>query len=184
MKKNKIKIYQCFLYQRMFFVIGFIFIVVSGINSIKNTSIDSEIGELLFWFIFFLLGTYIPFFNYICLDKKKNIIILRQMGKKRVIISLDKLKKLYLNINPKDEKDFAIDLIYDDEVKRFDYWSEPKNDASFSYFFTVTSRHQRKRLQRFIDQCNEYLETYQRTIASESQEIQEQNKENFSNDNE
>ena len=89
-----------------------------------------------------------------------------------------------MNINPKDEKDFAIDLIYDDEVKRFDYWSEPKNDASFSYFFTVTSRHQRKRLQRFIDQCNEYLETYQRTIASESQEIQEQNKENFSNDNE
>lgn len=170
MKKNKIKIYQCFLYQRLIFIIGFVYLLINiDISDIKNFFANFGIGDLIFWLLFFLLATCIPFFNYICLNKKENIIIFRQLFKKKVVIPLDKIKRLFLNINPIDEKDFVIDVVCNDEIKKIDDWSNPMNDASLSYLLKVTSRHQRKRLQKFIDQCNEYLETYQHKITLENQ---------------
>lgn len=182
MKKNKIKIYQYFLSQRIFAIIGVTCLLVLTILNIKSLFVDFWILSL--WLLFLILGVYIPFSSYICLNEEENTITFREELGRKTIVSLDKLKGLYLNINPKNEKDFAIDVIYDNEVKRFGYWAKQRRHVAINNFFTVTSRYQRKRLQRFIDQCNEYLEIYQRTIASESQEIQEQNKENFSNDNE
>ncbi len=77
--------------------------------------------------------------------------VFRRIVRKKVVIHLDKIKRFLLNINPIDEKDFPIDVVCNDKIKRFDGWSNATKEAFFSSLFKMASRHQRKRLQKFID---------------------------------
>lgn len=98
---------------------------------IKDFFTTAGIGGFVLWCFFFLLGIFVPFSSFICVDKGKKVLVFRRIIWKKVVIPLDRIKRLFLNIDYIDEKNFTIDVVCTDEIIRFDDWSNPCKDIFF-----------------------------------------------------
>lgn len=69
MKNNKIRIYQCFLSLRIFFIFAATCLFIDIIMNIKNILVDAKIWELFLYLIIVIVAPILLFYSSIYLDK-------------------------------------------------------------------------------------------------------------------
>ncbi len=69
MKNNKIRIYQCFLRLRIFFIFAATCLFIDIIMNIKNILVDAKIWELFLYLIIVVVAPILLFYSSIYLDK-------------------------------------------------------------------------------------------------------------------
>mgnify|MGYP001029849895 CR=1 FL=1 len=69
MKNNKIRIYQCFLSLRIFFIFAATCLFIDIIMNIKNILVDAKIWELFLYLIIVVVAPILLFYSSIYLDK-------------------------------------------------------------------------------------------------------------------
>ena len=159
---NKIKIYQYPLADRIltaFSAISLPFLLISCII----TKLYEDYKELLMMLlvlgallIFAIYAWFLVFKTYICLDKEKNIIEIREFpGTKKEIFSLYGLidVKVSNDSYSKSKKVFTFDLNYIGYTKKITSWSSGPGSLPLLGGYL----RQRKRLEKFVIECNKYI---------------------------
>lgn len=114
------------------------------------------LGLLLAMIMYCIFMYFIVFKTYICIDIKNNKIVIRKFpGYKKEELSLYELVDIKVSDGlPAEFKDFfTIDIKFKGYTKQITSWSVGPGSLPL----TGSYRKQRKRLEKFCDECNKYL---------------------------
>ena len=161
---NRITIYQVSLATRIVTCVCPLILYLPITNFIKNGfSVDT-----LMFFLLMLVGNIFVFYNtfntYIRLDVKANKLVIREFLAAKRVIDLDDILQIEVStdyVGKTYHKNFTIDIVYDSLARHSIYsWCQ-------SYPYTLplafkSDERQVKRLQKFCDKCNQYLNSRQK----------------------
>lgn len=154
---SKIIIYQMTLLDRILGILScLLFISIPIIALVLGFEhVVAMVILLLVMLIFCIFMYFNVFKTYICLDKKSKKLIIRETpGLKKEEFPLENLLSIEVKDGIDTKKDFTIDIIMPGCTRKFYTWSDPlySRIAIFGGF-----KRQTKRLKRFCQECNKYL---------------------------
>ena len=164
---DKITIYKLPLVTKVLFIlaaIGLTSIPILGIIESKGKDYGAIAMLLCFFSLLDTLIFFLVFKSYIRLDIKNNQFIIREFyGFVVKKIKLDEVKSVSLTIrhtiNTPYFKTFTIDVVHDRGVYWVETWSKPAMDFTLAFNNEVR---QIKRLEKFCEKCNQYLNSRQK----------------------
>lgn len=154
---KKIIIYQMTIMDRILAVLScilFIFLPIFGLIS----GFEQVIEMIIFLLAMIAYSVYIffcVFKTYICFDIKKNKLIIRESpGFKKEELVLEYILSIGVSDVTYLKKEFTIDINMPGYTKRINSWSGP---SPFNISLFGSYKSQTKRLKKFCEKCNEYL---------------------------
>ena len=159
LNKNKIIVYRRSPLSRFIGIVSFIsattFVIICVLFIFKE---GFDINIFLFLIVMLVASIFFYFENfkyYICLDKKRKILIVHEYhGFKKEIIELSKVREIKFSHGKYYGSRFTIDILH---VKQIRTWKEHDN-LDFNNF--------KKRIEKFCKECNEYLAIYREEKAN------------------
>jgi hypothetical protein len=156
---NKIIIYQMTLLDRILGMGSVLFFVgLPVVSLILGLEYKFEIAVFLLIMIVYSIFMYFNVFKtYICLDIKNSKLIIRETpGLKSEEISLDSILDIKIFDGVYTKEFFTININMQGYTKKIESWSVPPSSriAMFGRY-----KRQTKRLKKFCDECNRYLNT-------------------------
>ncbi len=154
---NKIIIFQMTLMDR---ILGVLSAVLLTIIPILCLILDFEqviemIILLLIMFVYCVFMFFNVFKTYICLDKKNKKFIIRETpGLKKIELDLENIISIEISDGDYNKELFTIDINMQGYTKKITSWSVPPQ-SRISMFGGY--KRQTKRLKKFCEECNEYL---------------------------
>ena len=152
--KTQIIIHKMPLFERIFGIFSSVFLTSIPIACLCM-GFENKLGMivLLFSMLLFCLLMYLNVFKtYICFDVVDNKIIIRD-GFKKEEFSTKKLINISVVNDCMYPKLFSLDFNFVDQMKKDYSWSSgPSSRVLFS-----SKQSQRKRLEKFCEECNQYL---------------------------
>ena len=156
--EKKIRIYQMPVLER---ILGIFSAIVLTAIPISGLILGFErIGGMIILLsaaiVYDLFIVWISFKTYICLDVKENKLIIREdFGTKKDEMFLDSITGIEVSDGATVKRLFTIDIHYGRETKKIISWSA--HPSCSLAMFSVYKR-QTKRLKRYIEKVNAYLE--------------------------
>lgn len=154
---NKIIIFQMTLMDR---ILGVLSAVLLTIIPILCLILDFEqviemIILLLIMFVYCVFMFFNVFKTYICLDKKNKKFIIRETpGLKKIELDLENIISIEISDGDYNKELFTININMQGYTKKITSWSVPPQ-SRISMFGGY--KRQTKRLKKFCEECNEYL---------------------------
>lgn len=160
--KNQIKIYQYPLAERILIVFSAISLPFLPISCMTMGMYDDfeellmAIIVLVVLLVYAVFAWFLVFKTYICLDKDNNIFEIREFpGTKKEIFSLYGLVDVKVSNDSysKSKTIFTFDLNYIGHTRKIKSWSIGQGSLPLLSGY----RRQRKRLEKYVKECNEYI---------------------------
>ena len=154
---KKIIIYQIPLFGRILFIVSPFFLLAISIYGLIDENI--KIGNIILVLCMIFCCLFMPLEalkRYICLDlENKKLLIHEGLGSKKQEISIYGLVGFRVTNWDKNSKSlFKLEVIFNGYTNEIYSWSIGMG-AKYSMF--TTNRVQRKRLEKFCEECNKYL---------------------------
>lgn len=155
---DKIIIYQMTLLDKLAGVFSALLLVAFSIECLIldfEYKLGMTILLLLFMIVYCVFIYFDIFKTYVCLDIPNNKLIIREMpGVKKEEIFLDNIISLTVSDGIYAKECFTFDVNMHGYTKKIDSWSVPPS-SKISIF--SGRKGQRKRLEKFCEECNQYL---------------------------
>lgn len=158
--KGKIKIYQTSLFQRGLAVFSVVFVAAIYLTVlIVKPNLYFAIGGAVVLLLIACVLYFSTFRGYLLLDGEKGKFLIRGFfGYQNREILLSDLRALTITDHPKYKGQYTLDLNVSGNVVPFNFWwHAPGLQGGY-----MNSEKQRKRLQKFVAECNSYLQSVRR----------------------
>lgn len=155
--KGKIKIYQTSLFQRGLAVFSVVFVAAIYLTVlIVKPNLYLAIGGAVVFLLIVCILYFSTFRAYLLLDGKRGKFLIRGFfGYQNREILLSDLRALTITDHPKYKGQYTLDLNVSGNVVPFNFWwHAPGLQGGY-----MNSEKQRKRLQKFVMECNAYLQS-------------------------